>query len=38
VLSGLMRKIDRKKKVLNIEDEDSLNKAVQELAPAGSAA
>ena len=31
VLSGLMRKIDRKKKVLNIEDEESLNKAVQEL-------
>lgn len=31
VLSGLLRKIDRKKKVLNIEDEESLKKTVQSL-------
>jgi [acyl-carrier-protein] S-malonyltransferase len=31
VLSGLMRKIDRKKKVLNVEDEESLNKTLNEL-------
>ncbi len=31
VLTGLMRKIDRKKKALNIEDLDSLNKGVENL-------
>lgn len=31
VLSGLLRKIDRKKTVLNIEDPDSLNKTLREL-------
>lgn len=38
VLSGLLRKIDRKKKALNVEDDESLTRTLQELDPVQSPA